>query len=344
MALASNQFSLPDLLATCHLEGGVNPHYEKGAAESRAWINSYNVFTDRKRAFFVLGSNELLVSHVYNYAGYEEFRTCCDFVNVLFVFDELSDEQDGKDALATGNIFLNAMKDPNWDDRSLFSQMTKEFRERFLRLSGPRAAARFVKHWETYCAAVIQEAELRERGEILDLDAFITLRRENSAVRLCYGLIEFCCGTDLPDEVFEDPAFVDIYWAAVDLVCWANDVYSYDMEQSKGISGNNIVTVLMVNKNMTLQEASDHVGAVSKELMDRFTSAQARLPSWGVSVDSEVARFIQGLGCWVKGNLDWSFETQRYFGVKHQEIKETRLVTLRPREQPEESDVESDIE
>ncbi|KAG6832817.1 Linoleate 10R-lipoxygenase cop4 [Tricholoma furcatifolium] len=338
------QFLLPDLLATCPLDGGVNPHYEQGAAESRAWINGYNVFTDRKRAFFVLGSNELLVSHVYNYAGYEQFRTCCDFVNVLFVFDELSDEQTGKDALSTGNIFLNAMKHSNWDDGSSFSSMTKEFRTRFLRLAGSRATARFLSNWETYCACVVQEAELREKGQVLDLDSFIALRRENSAVRLCFGLIEYCLGTDLPDEVFAHPVFMEIYWAACDLVCWANDVYSYDMEQSKGISGNNIITVLMQNKHMTLQEASDHVGEYSKTLMERFISAQGQLPSWGARVDSDVARYIHGLGCWIKGNLDWSFETQRYFGVNHFEVKETRLVNLRPKEQPEELESDSDLE
>jgi len=77
---SAQQFILPDLLVACPLEGATNPHYEKGAAESRTWINGYNVFTDRKRAFFVLGSNELLCSHVYAYAGYEQFRTACDFV------------------------------------------------------------------------------------------------------------------------------------------------------------------------------------------------------------------------------------------------------------------------
>lgn len=76
------------------------------------------------------------------------------------------------------------------------------------------------------------------------------------------------------------------------------------MEQSRGISGNNIITVLMTNSHLTLQEASDHVGAHCKELMDLFVSAQARLPSWGTSIDSEVARYIHGLGCWVKGNLE----------------------------------------
>jgi hypothetical protein len=41
----------------------------------------------------------------------------------------------------------------------------------------------------------------------------------------------------------------------------------------------------------------------------------------------------------------WSFETLRYFGPKHLEVKATRLVTLRPRERPEEElDFESDSE
>lgn len=81
---------------------------------------------------------------------------------------------------------------------------------------------RFLKNWETYCASVITEAELREQGKVLDVDAFVALRRENSAVRLCFSLIEYCFGIDLPDEVFEHPIFLEIYWAAADLVCWSN--------------------------------------------------------------------------------------------------------------------------
>ena len=98
-------FVLPDLFAVCPLKGSTNPHYAKAARESSAWVDSYNLFTDRKRAYFIQGSNELLVSHTYPYAPYEQFRTCCDFVNLLFVVDEVSDEQDGEDARSTGNVF-----------------------------------------------------------------------------------------------------------------------------------------------------------------------------------------------------------------------------------------------
>ena len=86
MVPAPVQFTLPDLLYLCPLEGATNPYYEGVAAEARAWINSFDVFTDRKRAFFILGCNELLVSHVYAYAGEEEFRTACDFVSPYLLY------------------------------------------------------------------------------------------------------------------------------------------------------------------------------------------------------------------------------------------------------------------
>ncbi|KIP11163.1 hypothetical protein PHLGIDRAFT_114823 [Phlebiopsis gigantea 11061_1 CR5-6] len=323
-------FILPDLFAVCPLKGSTNPHYAAAARESRDWINSYNVFTDRKRAFFIQGSNELLVSHTYPYAGYDQFRTCCDFVNLLFVVDEVSDDQNGKDARSTGNVFLNAMRDPDWDDDSSLAKMTKEFRARFLKYAGPNSARRFLVRCEAYVEAVAREAELREMGEVLDMKSFEALRRENSAIRLCFGLFEFALGIDLPDDLFEDPSFMDLYWAASDMVCWANDVYSYKMEHAKGHTGNNIVTVLQKAMGIEIQAASDHVGEHFKVLMDRFLQGKKRLPSWGLPLDSAIAAYIAAMEHWVIGNLKWSFETQRYFGPMHTEIKHTRLVTLHP--------------
>jgi hypothetical protein len=86
MSPSTSQFTIPDLHSICPLKDATNPWYKQAAAESRAWINSYNIFTDRKRAFFIQGSNELLCSHVYAYADYEQFRTTCDFVSFCWPF------------------------------------------------------------------------------------------------------------------------------------------------------------------------------------------------------------------------------------------------------------------
>lgn len=103
------------------------------------------------------------------------------------------------------------------------------------------------------------------------------------------------------------------------------------MEQSRGISGNNIVTVLMQEKNIDLQAASDIVGERFRELMDKFTENKKKLPSWGLSTDVSVAAYVQAMEHWIIGNLEWSFETTRYFGPHYRDVKRTRVVNLRPR-------------
>ncbi|THH14398.1 hypothetical protein EW146_g5932 [Bondarzewia mesenterica] len=325
-----NQFTLPDLFAvSTAFKDTTNPHWKRASIESKSWVNSYHVFSDRRRAFFLQGQSELLVSHAYPYADYEEFRTCCDFVNLLFVVDEISDEQTPEDARLTGEVYLNVMRNPKWDDGSKLAQITRDFRARLTRTIKPETFRRFLQHSQDYIDCVVEEAKLREHGAVLDLDSYEIIRRENSAVRLCFGLIPYVLGMELPEEVFADPVFKRIYFAGVDMVCWANDVYSYNMEVAKGLDGNNFMTVLMKTRGMTIQKASDYAGEHYKKLMDGFVADKARLPSFGPSVDGDVTRYIESMQHWPVGNLYWSFETPRYFGAQRDQIRETRVVYLK---------------
>ena len=86
----------------------------------------FNLFSGRKAEFFRKRGSELLAAHAYPYADRDRFRAACDFVNVLFVVDEISDDQNGKDALQTGTVFYKALSDPNFDDGSILCTMTKQ--------------------------------------------------------------------------------------------------------------------------------------------------------------------------------------------------------------------------
>ncbi|KAI0320270.1 terpenoid synthase [Amylostereum chailletii] len=323
-------FILPDLVAhSTAFTDATNPHWERAAAESKEWVNSYKVFADRRRAFFLQGQSELLVSHAYPYAAYQEFRTICDFVNLLFVIDEISDEQGAGDARLTGDIFLHVLRDPTWTDGSKVAHITKDFVNRLLVTIKPNTLRRFIDRCQAYIDAVVEEASLRERNEVLDLTAFTILRRENSAVRACFSLIPYALGIDLPDEVINDSVVHRLHLAGVDMVCWANDLYSYNMELSSGLAGNNFVTVLMRTQDMDIQSACDYAGVVYKALMDSFVADKARLPSFG-AVDADVLRYVEASQQWAIGNIVWSFETPRYFGANRHEIKKTRMVPLKP--------------
>ncbi len=91
----------------------------------------------------------------------------------------------------------------------------------------------------------------------------------------------------------------------------------------------NIVTVLMHEKNIELQAASDLIGKHFSQLVDQFVEAKRHLPSiCGGSVDTAVAKYVAAMEQWVIGSLLWSFESQRYFGEEHRRVKETRVVVL----------------
>nr|BCX55498.1 sesquiterpene synthase [Phanerodontia chrysosporium] len=327
---ALRSYRLPDLHPLCPFKARFNPHHEEAAAASKAWVLSFNALKGKKLEFFKEGGSELLCAWAYPYASLEGLRTACDFVNLLFTIDEISDEQNGNDALATGMSVWNTMKDDNYDDGTVLCRMTKDFKKRFFPYAGPATTRRFLKHTEDYVLGFAREAELREKNVVLSLAAYDPLRRENSAVRYCFGLFGYLLGMDLPDEIFEHPLYMEMHLAAVDMVCWANDVYSYDMEQSMGHLTNNILTVLQREKNIDLQAASDYVGVHFKELADKFEANKALLPSFGKELDDVVAHHIMAMEAWVAGNLEWSFGTRRYFGKNHMKVRETLVVELSP--------------
>ncbi|KAL1683317.1 isoprenoid synthase domain-containing protein [Schizophyllum commune] len=323
-------FILPDLESpVCAMfPSAMNPHHEAVAKESRDWIDSFGFFADKKREQFMQCVHELLAAHCFPYAKYSQLRICCDFLNLLFAIDEVSDVQNGLDARETVNVYVRTMRGLAVDEGTKLYQATKESRERLIVGIGPRCFQRFIKHGEEYVNAVAVEAQLREAGKILPIKDFVPIRRDNSAVCLGLCLVEYCLGIDLPEFVLEVPAFQEIYWAGVDLICWQNDLYSYSVELAKGISGVNFVTVVMNELGFGVQDAVDYVGEVCAGLLKQYEHGKKNLPSWDPETDAAVARYVEAIGYWLRGNVDWSFETPRYFGQDALEVKRTRIVKL----------------
>ena len=81
---------------------------------------------------------------------------------------------------------------------------------------------RFVEHSVSYCKAVAKEAELRERGCTLDIESYTKLRREFCSVQFCADLFEYGHGLDLPNAVYDNNVFRQMYWAGVDMIYLSN--------------------------------------------------------------------------------------------------------------------------
>lgn len=155
---------------------------------------------------------------------------------------------------------------------------------------------------------------------------------------------------DIPDEVMEHPVVRSLGEAANDLVTWSNvsrspclgpiassglticsrqDIFSYNVEQSKGDT-HNMIPVVMYQEGLDLQSAVNFVGDMCRQSIDRFIEEQNHLPSWGPKIDSDLAIYVDGLANWIVGSLHWSFETERYFGKTGRQVKTSRVVDLLP--------------
>ena len=119
------KYLLPDLIALCPFQWSKNPNYSLCRTEE---FNSSRFFTDPSDQLSFRNCDfELLCAYVWpqSYVDYEKFKTCCDYMNLLFVIDDVSDRQPGKDAEDTANAFLDVMNSIDVADSQL-ARLSKE--------------------------------------------------------------------------------------------------------------------------------------------------------------------------------------------------------------------------
>ncbi|KLO08666.1 terpenoid synthase [Schizopora paradoxa] len=270
---------------------------------------------------------ELFNSYMFPEAGLEELRMCCDCINALTALDDITDAQNGEDAQQSTNTFLAAILEKPSTVTSIY-QMASQLRETITRKAPADCMRRFVEQCEKYCAAVVKEAELRDRGLTLDKESFTNFWREFSATQLVAGLVQCAHDIDLPDDVFDNDVFRLVYWAGVDMLCLSNDLYSYNREQAKGVTGNKMITVVIKERGYTLQQAADFIGEEHQRLVAQMADTSATMPSFGAKVDGDVQKYIRAMERCVAGNIIWSLETPRYFGVRSAPLQRDKIVEL----------------
>ncbi|KAG8985178.1 hypothetical protein FRB93_006065 [Tulasnella sp. JGI-2019a] len=329
------QFTLPDIIEYCPFEHKVNPHCAAASAESDAWFNSFEIHRGPKRAEFLRAKFGLLTAMSYPDADHDHLRNCCDFMSWLFAFDDLTDDGGLRENIEgtkkAAQIMMQALKNPKtFRTEFKVGETLRSFWERACSTASEGTQRRFIETTQLYVDAIYQQVVNRRHDQIPTIETFIQLRRDTSAVKLVFALVEYSLDLQLPDEVFEDPIMQSLEQGANDILTWANDMYSFNVEQSKGDT-QNLVIIAMSELNFDVQGAVEYVGDLIKARIDQYCMEKALLPSFGSDeVDAQVARYVEGLENWVIGVLHWSFDSERYFGAEHARIKRDLVVTLLP--------------
>ncbi|KAF8479287.1 isoprenoid synthase domain-containing protein [Russula ochroleuca] len=333
-------FVFPDLLSHCPFSLTYHDDGDAIAADSLEWIMSYLPhFTQNKvAALRGLQAGEL-TAYCFNNCASDHLRVVSDFMNFLFHLDDVSDGHLARDAEGLGNCVMNAFEWPD-DYRPVRGQLggiqiqensaaklARDFWSRCIRDCAPAVQQRFKSHMHMFFEAVHQQALYRASDIVPDFDTYVEMRRETSGCKPVFDLIEYSLDMELPDAVMEHPVIVALNDGTNDLVTWSNDLFSYNVEQSRGDT-HNMICVFMINDGLSLQQAVDRIGEMCKRTIDTFVENQARVPSWGDCIDRDVKLYVNGLQEWIVGSLHWSFMTTRYFGDNGGVVRATRIVEL----------------
>ena len=107
-------------------------------------------------------------------------------------------------------------------------------------------------------------------------------------------------------------------------------MHSYRLERSRGLDGHNIVTAIMEEYHLDLQQALYWLSGYASTTISNFLANCRALPSWGEKTDGAIRIYIDLVARCVRGYDTWSYETNRYYGEDGSKIQEHRRITLLP--------------
>ncbi|KAM7203272.1 terpenoid synthase, partial [Rhypophila sp. PSN 637] len=316
---------IPDFLANWPWKRVLNPHYETVKAETDAWIESFDLSKDAKsQDAFERCQAPRLAALAYSHMGEDQLRVGSDSMALLYTYDEYTDVSDEVQARNLANIVVHAMNYPSnarQSGENPLGEMVRQFWTRALTILSPSAQRHFLKTFAEYVNSVVQQRHDNAKSRLRTFDEYRALRHHDCACLPSFALGEL--GLDIPDDIYSQPLLERMRALAVWLICASNDVYSYNVEVLPGMCLFNVVSVVMAEQSMTsTKDAVPSIGRWNDQPVAEFLAAWGELfrlgksERWCEETLGQVETCVDILGCWVRANEDWHFESQRHLGLR----------------------------
>ncbi|KAG1886538.1 isoprenoid synthase domain-containing protein [Suillus subluteus] len=323
---------LPDTMLNWPWPRTINPHFEDVKAEVGASFRDFKALSPGSQEAFDKCDFARLVALAYPNAPREHIRIGCELMNVFFLLEEYTDNENGAVTKDMADLVIDALNNPQKirpEGECILGEIARQFWARTIQTASLSSQRHFLETFTAYLRAVVVEALDREQGHRRSIDDYLKLRRLTIGAKPSFTICEM--GMDLSDEIFYHPVIVELAECSTDLIIIGNDMVSYNKEQAAGNGDHNLISTVMLELGLDRGGAIAWAAHHHAELQKRFIDGLAKVPSWGPSVDVLVKEYLDGIAIWPRADTCWSYEGQRYFGTRGLEIQQTRLVPLLPR-------------
>ncbi|KAH9478062.1 Delta(6)-protoilludene synthase [Psilocybe cubensis] len=331
-------YILPDVLRDWPYKRMISPHYRAARAESGKWLESFRPFSPEAQIIFNKCDFGLLSALTIPKASHDVLRGYCDLMNTFFVLDEYTDVASVDDTRLLCEITMDAILNPDkprHHDEPVIGEISRQFWKNSSAHASPETAQRFLLSWRSYIDSVIEQAAHRDNSRyICTVEEYMVARRDNIGASPCYAFLEMSLNLNIPSHIMQHPVIARLERDTTDMILLLNDLASYKKEYLADDADYNLVTVVMHNNNVGIDDAVKWICDIHDETGNNFlklrdeVKAKLNFPDYGEDINRQIECYIDGLGNWVRGNEEWMYGSERYFGSQGEEIRESRKVFM----------------
>ncbi|WP_214318309.1 terpene synthase family protein [Nonomuraea sediminis] len=288
----------------------ISPHVEEIQAATMAWAAAHRLLDPHHTRQFLRARYGELAARVYPYATRERLQIGADLCTWLFAADDVIFETSCgvSDTARLIPDMWRVLEGGQAREPTPFTGALADLRERIDRHDqGSGALRRWADAMITYALSQVWEAANRELALVPSLDDYRCMRRDTGAMFTVFAIIPLATGLPLTERQWTDPDVRAATEAAVDVVVYDNDLFSYAKERLSPNAPNNLIAVL-VAAGRTLRQAIDETVAMREAALARMGEACGRSRDGA----PEVVAYLRGLGCWISGSVDYSASSSRY--------------------------------
>lgn len=305
----------------CPFVSDINPHTDTALQHTNEWVTKFELYSEKVFGKYLEDNTSYLTGRFYPGADREQLCIANDLFALLFIVDDLLDNQLEKAKLIQKEEallrFIDEVAAITNDNKSYQGDfpVLNALSDIWLRLERISTTAWrdfFAKSLKNLFAAAVWEFHNAGNGKIPDVDQYLRLRQYLGAARVATDLIEPTEQIFLPTHVLEHPSIQSLIELSCNAICISNDLFSLSKEQAHG-DAHNLVTVLQQAKGITQEETIVQAAEIHDEQVRKFISLSGQLPAFDKATDAEVQRYIHVLRMQMAGNIAWSSsETKRY--------------------------------
>jgi hypothetical protein len=252
----------------------------------------------------------------YPEAGEEEMNLAADYLCWAFALDDLGDES----AIGWTPAQLAALLErfeaivdggqPTADDPPSVVAL-KDIVERLAAMASVEQAKAFADANRAYFGGMLWEANNRVARTVPDEASFYMFRPPAGAVPPAFALILPLENIAVPLPLLSHPAVQPLQRTAGNVMCWINDVLSFEKEMAHG-DVHNLAMVLADAYGLSNTDALWRAVRQCNDEVRQFLTHEAQLPKFGAAIDERLARYAGVLRSMMKTTLDWTLDSARY--------------------------------